>query len=415
MKKQELLSYLQAIQENTYISNDLVSEIQAVASGLTDDNWVDVIHDYVDSKLEHYSPSLENDLIRRVFLRMRDYPLHIDNYNPETSQHDIDMYNKGTYKYITSSRDRVLKDLESDARPEFGSLFIWKVYNMGFVVRSSEATFAIDITSRPTLSPVSNKNPNEHVYPEQPIPTWTQADFERLAKQIDVYLITHPHGDHYDVHLINEVLKAGNHVVLPCADLSQYDTETKFDDLLDYSDFPGQVLVLDKTHTVPVVRGGVSIMNAVGHQGDRPCNIYGISMDSIGMLHNGDNYCEKAMSLIKEYRGADIVMASSVHVAQEQSKTGWDEESLVQFVEAGGFDSLPNLRVRGVMGIATYTDCEAVQRHDFEALAACMRRLAPSFDESFDTLSMGMSGDYELAIECGATSIRVGSLIFGER
>ena len=76
---------------------------------------------------------------------------------------------------------------------------------------------------------------------------------------------------------------------------------------------------------------------------------------------------------------------------------------------------LHHLRFRGVMGIASHTDDEAVVRRDFEALAAWRERLAPLFGPQFDTLSMGMSHDWPLAVACGATVVRVGSSIFGER
>ena len=67
------------------------------------------------------------------------------------------------------------------------------------------------------------------------------------------------------------------------------------------------------------------------------------------------------------------------------------------------------------MGMATNTDDEAVIRADFEQLAKHYNELKPLFGEEFDTLSMGMSDDYELAIECGSTMVRIGSSIFGER
>jgi uncharacterized pyridoxal phosphate-containing UPF0001 family protein len=67
------------------------------------------------------------------------------------------------------------------------------------------------------------------------------------------------------------------------------------------------------------------------------------------------------------------------------------------------------------MGMATNTDDEARIRADFEQLALYKKELAPMFDASFDTLSMGMSDDYALAVECGSTMVRVGSSIFGVR
>ena len=104
-----------------------------------------------------------------------------------------------------------------------------------------------------------------------------------------------------------------------------------------------------------------------------------------------------------------------IHVTNENSKSGWDYAELLAFVQSGGFERLPHIRVRGVMGMATFTDDEAVVRADFERLAACKAELAEYFGEEFDTLSMGMSDDYRLAIEYGSTEVRIGSTIFGER
>ncbi|MFI3305429.1 MAG: YggS family pyridoxal phosphate-dependent enzyme [Rikenellaceae bacterium] len=104
-----------------------------------------------------------------------------------------------------------------------------------------------------------------------------------------------------------------------------------------------------------------------------------------------------------------------IHVAQEWSKTGWAFAELEAFVRGGGFAALGGIRVRGVMGIASNTDDEARVRCDFEELARCKSALSAYFDDSFDTLSMGMTDDYEVAVECGSTSVRVGSGIFGSR
>ena len=104
-----------------------------------------------------------------------------------------------------------------------------------------------------------------------------------------------------------------------------------------------------------------------------------------------------------------------IHITDEDSKSGWDYAELLEFVRRGGFKALPHIRLRGVMGMATFTDNEAVVRADFERLAACKAELAEYFGEEFDTLSMGMSNDYRLAIEYGSTEVRIGSTIFGER
>ena len=104
-----------------------------------------------------------------------------------------------------------------------------------------------------------------------------------------------------------------------------------------------------------------------------------------------------------------------IHVTQEESKSGWDYDSLMEFVRQDGFAHYPHIRLRGAMGMATFTDNEAVVRADFKRLAGCYNELKSYFGDSFDTLSMGMSDDYPIAIEYGSTEVRIGSTIFGHR
>lgn len=104
-----------------------------------------------------------------------------------------------------------------------------------------------------------------------------------------------------------------------------------------------------------------------------------------------------------------------VHVAAEESKSGWDADELREYIASGEICSLQNIKIRGIMGMATLTDDIAIIRHDFEQLAAIKAELAPLFDESFNILSMGMSDDYHIAIEQGSTMVRIGSSIFGNR
>jgi len=112
-------------------------------------------------------------------------------------------------------------------------------------------------------------------------------------------------------------------------------------------------------------------------------------------------------------RTIDVLL--EIHVAAEESKSGWAIEDLRAAVASGVFERLPNVRVRGVMGIATNTDDEARIVADFAQLNAYKEEFAPHFGEQFDTLSMGMSDDYPAAIAAGSTMVRIGSTIFGER
>ena len=112
-------------------------------------------------------------------------------------------------------------------------------------------------------------------------------------------------------------------------------------------------------------------------------------------------------------RVIDILL--ELHVADEESKTGWAWDDLEAWLASDPFTAMPNVRVRGLMGIATHTDDEWIVRRDFETLRRRFEELRPRLGEAFDTLSMGMSDDYPAAVACGATMVRVGSLIFGAR
>ena len=113
--------------------------------------------------------------------------------------------------------------------------------------------------------------------------------------------------------------------------------------------------------------------------------------------------------------GRTIDCLLEIHVTAEESKSGWDYAELLDFVRSGGFEAMPHIRLRGVMGMATFTDDEATVRGDFKRLNECFTELKEHFGAEFDTLSMGMSDDYPIAIEYGSTEVRIGSTIFGQR
>lgn len=136
----------------------------------------------------------------------------------------------------------------------------------------------------------------------------------------------------------------------------------------------------------------------------------------VALIHSVDS-ARLAEAIQKEAAkcGRVIDILLEIHVAREETKSGWAFDELEAWIATSPFAALSDVRVRGVMGIATNTDDEAVVRRDFEELRRCFERLKPHFGPAFDTLSMGMSHDYPLAVACGATMVRVGTLIFGER
>jgi pyridoxal phosphate enzyme (YggS family) len=133
--------------------------------------------------------------------------------------------------------------------------------------------------------------------------------------------------------------------------------------------------------------------------------IHGI--DSFKLLKEVDKQAKKTNRTI------DVLL--QVHIAREETKFGLDENELHELLmNSVGFK---NIRVRGLMGMASFTDDKDKVRNEFKYLKSlfdkCARLQASNF--TFQTLSMGMSGDYRLAIEEGSTMVRIGSLIFGER
>lgn len=108
-----------------------------------------------------------------------------------------------------------------------------------------------------------------------------------------------------------------------------------------------------------------------------------------------------------------------VHIAEEDTKFGLDEEEVGSLLANPKFSEIENVRVRGLMGMATFTDDKDQVRREFANLSALFERLKQSFESNDrwqpEVLSMGMSSDFQLAIEEGSTMIRVGSSIFGTR
>ena len=114
--------------------------------------------------------------------------------------------------------------------------------------------------------------------------------------------------------------------------------------------------------------------------------------------------CERVIDILLE-----------VHVADEETKSGWDVNELRAYLASGALERMEHVRVRGVMTIATNTDDESIVRRDFQTIRDVFEELKPRFDNSFDTLSIGMSDDYPLALEYGSTMVRIGTAIFGAR
>lgn len=141
--------------------------------------------------------------------------------------------------------------------------------------------------------------------------------------------------------------------------------------------------------------------------------------DFVSFIHAVDS--EKLLDEInkraaKAERVIDVLL--QVHIAEEDSKFGFDDAELTAFVSGTGIALHTHARIRGLMGMATFTDDREQVRLEFKHLKRLFDQLKTSVfvtANHFDTLSMGMSGDFDLAIEEGSTMVRIGSTLFGAR
>lgn len=133
------------------------------------------------------------------------------------------------------------------------------------------------------------------------------------------------------------------------------------------------------------------------------------SIDSVRLLELVDR--------LAAGRGTVQRVLMQVHVAAEATKTGFAPDELLEYFAGRRFESLQAVHLCGIMGMATNTDDTARVRADFEAIASLHRRILATCPDlrGFDTVSMGMSGDYLTALEAGSNMVRVGTAIFGER
>ena len=142
------------------------------------------------------------------------------------------------------------------------------------------------------------------------------------------------------------------------------------------------------------------------------------SGNRIALIESVDS--ERLLKLIdreSEHLGIVTKVLMQVHVAAEATKTGFSPEELLGYFRDRRFETLKATHICGIMGMATNTDDRTRVRADFEAIAALgrqIREIAPDL-RGFDTVSMGMSDDYPLAIECGSNLVRIGTAIFGHR
>lgn len=141
-----------------------------------------------------------------------------------------------------------------------------------------------------------------------------------------------------------------------------------------------------------------------------PCVSLIHSIDSVKLLKAVNDEAQKINKKIK--------VLLQIHVAQEETKYGFAPNEIVELAKNGTFDGYENVAICGIMTMATNTDDEAKIREDFAVARSVFNQLKNEIfvaNPDFKELSMGMSDDYKIAMEYGATLVRIGTTIFGER
>ena len=149
-----------------------------------------------------------------------------------------------------------------------------------------------------------------------------------------------------------------------------------------------------QTNKVKIMAGFVSLIHGV---------------ESLKLLQEINKQAQKHNRII------DCLL--QIHIAEEDTKFGLNESELSEISNSNAFKLLNNIKIVGLMGMATFTENQAQIKKEFQYLKSIFDQFKQFQMSNFDleTLSMGMSGDYQLAIDCGSTMVRIGSSIFGQR
>ncbi len=139
----------------------------------------------------------------------------------------------------------------------------------------------------------------------------------------------------------------------------------------------------------------------------------------VHLIHSVDSF-KVLKEINKQAKKVDRVISCLLQfkIAEEDTKYGFDQESAKQMLESEAFPQYQHINIVGVMGMATFTDDQAQVRSEFKKLKQIFDYLKQHYfadQDNFKEISMGMSGDYPIALEEGSTMVRIGSLIFGER
>lgn len=166
---------------------------------------------------------------------------------------------------------------------------------------------------------------------------------------------------------------------------------------------------------VPLLPGDIE-WHFIGHL---QTNKLKMVLPHVSLVHSVDSV--KLLQEIHKFavnKGLKVNCLLEVFIAEEESKQGFSEPELDALLQELVKEPLAGVNICGLMGMATFTDHQEQIKREFTRLAAIFHRIQHEYKAAFpcfQELSMGMSGDYKIAIECGSTMVRIGTKIFGAR
>lgn len=292
-----LLTYLRTVQTDWvgepayYQVQDLMTELE-LSFRAKPYAWMGQVHDFCNRMESLYPPTLSHpavgtedryEKIRRNILRLRDYPMHqvsvtngTEAFLPPTAQ--VEAFTAANKAWLQLKRKTFFDFLRSP-RPSGDELQVVKLYSSGYVFRTKDACIGIDICYAEGLYDGEGR--------------------EELADMLDAVYVTHAHGDHYDIPLLNLMLQKGKAVVAPHT-MERHLTAAG-----------GERHIWNTHHLEPVpVAGRARTQAYMSAQGTEPCLLYLIQVGSWRLVHVGDNSShDNEAKFYPNYEQADILLS----------------------------------------------------------------------------------------------------------
>ena len=257
------------------LAKDLDTFVQAQKNEDNPCAWIAATNALVDKWLKKYPAELSKggdcSYERRSLLLLRDYPMHADNYRADATQELKEAYECSIHKMHREAEQDALKWLSKHTVSK--KLEVCKTYNMGYCFRSSGKVVGIDLQ-------------------------WEggEEEMKKVASEIDILFISHPHDDHYSLGLMKAVLAAGKPVIMSEDILPDYPSEHK--------------VIVDRNNHEGMSLNGIRFHSSFGNQGpDVPNNVFVISVGKWNIAQNGDNAVAEAEAFLADHR-VDVLITS---------------------------------------------------------------------------------------------------------